>query len=105
MGLSGFNLTPTVIGVAGSLITASIIGAFKYGRDYLLGLRLEKRLEEDHYTPAEIKKFAAGNRDPYIRPDCQDNNPAGWRKFSLRRMSFPRRTERAQADRGPDRVC
>jgi WD40 repeat protein len=62
--------------VATAIATASLIGAFKYGRDYLLSLRLKKRLEEDHYTPADIKNRVISNRDPYIRPDCQDNNPA-----------------------------
>ena len=72
MGLLGFNLTPTVMGVAGGLITASIIGAFKYA----LKLRPKKILEQDRYTPAGVKSDILDDRAPYVRPDCQDNNPA-----------------------------
>ena len=78
MGLATDLLTPAVFrGVETGILGATLIGIFKYGRDYLLRLRLKKRLEEDHYTPAEIKRFAAENHEPYVRPDCQDNNPAG----------------------------
>jgi WD40 repeat protein len=62
--------------VTGSVITAAIIGACKYVPSWIIKHRLTKRLEEDHYTPAEIKKRAVSNRATYVRPDCQNNNPA-----------------------------
>jgi len=74
--------------VVTAITTASLIGAFKYGRDYLLSLRLKKRLEEDRYTPAEIKNRVATTRDPYIRPDCQDSNPANPESAVNRRPIF-----------------
>ena len=89
MGLATNLLNPAfLLDVVKGLIGAALIGGLKYGGDYLLRLRLKKRLEEDRYTPAEIKKFAAENRDPYVRPDCQDNNPAGSDSALNRRSLF-----------------
>lgn len=69
--------TPDVVSkVEAGLIVALILGAYEYVRSKIRSRQLIKRFEEDHYTSAEIKKRAISNRATYVRPDCQDNNPA-----------------------------
>ena len=88
MGLSNL-VTPAVIrSVEVGILSASIIGVFKYARDYLLNLRLKTRLKEDAYTPAEIKNRLLTSQDPYVRPDCQDYNPASIGPTTKRRPIF-----------------
>lgn len=72
-----FIFTPDVLSkVEAGLIVALILGAIEYVRSKLRSHKLLNRLEEDRYTSAEIKKKAVNNRVTYVRPDCQDNNPA-----------------------------
>ena len=70
--------------VAAGLIVLLIGGLFKHVRNR----RLRERLEEDCYTPAEIKKRTTGNRPTYVPPDCQDNNPADHGQDVNRRPIF-----------------
>jgi WD40 repeat protein len=74
---SDLIFSPEVISKAeGAVIAAAVIGIYKFIQDGLRNRQLIRRLAEDHYTPAEIKNRAADNRATYVRPDCQDNNPA-----------------------------
>ena len=74
MGLPSLNLIQIVTGVAIGVITPAIIWTWKY----ILKRRhaFEERLKEDRYTAADGKRRVIENRDPYVRPDCQDNSPA-----------------------------
>ena len=86
MGLPSLNFNPIVTGVAVTVIASAIIGTWKY----IIKRRhaFEKRLEEDRYTPADVKIRLLANRDLYVRPDCQDNSPAGPDPAKNRRPIF-----------------
>jgi len=62
--------------VAGGVIATLVIGATRSVYRFVLSIRLSNRVKEDDCTPDTIKSKVLSNRDPYIRPDCQDDIPS-----------------------------
>jgi WD40 repeat protein len=90
--LRGLIFTLDVKGKVMAGIILMMIGAV-YNRlltlyRYILGRQLSRRVEEDHFTPVEIKDWLVNNRNPYVCPDCQDINPADPNSGAKRKQIF-----------------
>jgi hypothetical protein len=69
------------------MIGAGCEGLFTLYR-YFLGRRLRRRVEDDHFTPAYIQDRVVDCHEPYIRPHCQDINPADQNSGAKRKRIF-----------------
>jgi hypothetical protein len=77
MGIPHFLLTPDILSkVEGSLVTVLVGGGYKVVHDLILNRRLQKIVKADKYTLKDTKNRIVSDRGPYVRPDCQKNNPA-----------------------------